>query len=539
MDPKQEPPAQEAPSTGGWGMWGSVAAAMPSWDTIVDTVKKQTDVVANVLERDISEFISVVAPSDPGATAMSAEESVSDGPATSKNTSIMTNSAADPDMNTNSPTQHQQQQQEDGEPIESWRLDPDTGVLHAENTRYKETDNDAISPKVNQVVESTVAKLGALVDSADNLLDQAETFLEKVDVSETVHKIEALADKAEDFLESVEKGVWGFMSSAISMIPSATGAASKTVPNKSSIIFDRRTATILSLRHAESTYILDPSKPTSTATSELDLAQRYTEYKNRFDITHYSGQIARIFEDDHEVRALLTKIVPSKVNYDEFWMRYFFRVSEVDREEEARKRLMNDADLNEEEFAWDDDSSDEEKDESTTADVQNPPSTQPEAERVTQPETPKQNAPAKHRTLDAATPTPINTENLTPASSANTELSSTRVQPISKEDEIAALLAETSVTPTDGEQSPTRFANETVETLRKSTDASSVGPVASGSDTSYDILSEKAGVASDATSDSGRVSALEIAEKPIKKKPATADGSGGEEEEPADWDTWE
>ncbi|KAJ3254272.1 BSD domain-containing protein 1 [Chytriomyces hyalinus] len=534
MDPKQEPPAQEAPSTGGWGMWGSVAAAMPSWDTIVDTVKKQTDVVANVLERDISEFISVVAPSDPGATAIGAEESVSDGAPASKNMSIVTNSSTDTDMNAISSTQ-QQQQQEDGDPIESWRLDPDTGVLHAENTRYKETDNDAISPKVNQVVESTVAKLGALVDSADNLLDQAETFLEKVDVSDTVHKIEALADKAEDFLESVEKGVWGFMSSAISMIPSATGTSSKTVPNKSSIIFDRRTATILSLRHAESTYILDPSKPTSTATSELDLAQRYNEYKNRFDITHYSGQIARIFEDDHEVRALLTKIVPRKVNYDEFWMRYFFRVSEVDREEEARKRLMNDADLNEEEFAWDDDSSDEEKDENTATDS----TTQPGPEKAPQPETPKQNAPAKNQSLDATTPSPIVTENLTPASSAKAELSSTRVQPISKEDEIAALLAETSVTPTDGDESPTRFANEAVETLRKSTDASSVGPVASGSDTSYDILSEKAGVASDATSDSGRVSASENPEKPIKKKPAAADGSGGEDEEPADWDTWE
>jgi hypothetical protein len=33
--------------------------------------------------------------------------------------------------------------------------------------------------------------------------------------------------------------------------------------------------------------------------------------------------------------------VPGEVPYDEFWMRYFFKIAEVEREEETRKRLMS------------------------------------------------------------------------------------------------------------------------------------------------------------------------------------------------------
>ncbi|KAJ3068241.1 BSD domain-containing protein 1 [Podochytrium sp. JEL0797] len=261
------PAASEQATTGssGWG-WG----AIPSWDSLVDTVKKQTDVVAAVLERDLGEFVSVVAP----------------GP--------------------------------------------------TEDTPSSIADEAPLSAA--PAAAAAIANIDALVDRAEGLL----------------HNAEHLADKAEDFLESVENNVWSFVSSAI------MGVKQKPSTPKQNIIFDRKTATILAMRHNESTYTLDPSiLPASPSTAESDLAQRFRNFADKFEISIYSTQIARLLDEDEKVRSIMAKCVPSSTTYDEFWTRYFFRVQEVDREEEARRNLLSDASLNEDEINWDDDSDSE------------------------------------------------------------------------------------------------------------------------------------------------------------------------------------
>ncbi|KAJ3031651.1 UNVERIFIED_CONTAM: BSD domain-containing protein 1 [Siphonaria sp. JEL0065] len=355
-------------SASGWG-WGSI----PSWDSIVDTVKKQvgqymlneccvyklnrntqTDVVANVLERDITEFISVVAPS------------------TNPSDSVEDLSMAELDIASNNhASQH----------VYEPTYDPDSGMILnvSSQTDYENVDptnnNNDLLASTPDVVEETVAKIEALVDRAEDFIHQhvdvsntVHKLVESVNSSETVHKIEEFADTAEDFLESVENGVWNFMSNAISMVPTNLGiggGGAKAVVPKANIIFDRKTATILALRRDAATYTSDPSAlPTSTSpsTSEKELSERYTAFKASFEISTFSAKIARLLDEDSEVRGLMTKIVPSSISYEEFWTRYFFRVQEVDREEEARKKLISNADLNEEEIGWSDESSEEEQD---------------------------------------------------------------------------------------------------------------------------------------------------------------------------------
>ncbi|KAJ3339188.1 BSD domain-containing protein 1 [Entophlyctis luteolus] len=344
-------------SFGGWG-W---TTAMPSlsWNSIVDTVKKQTDVVANVLERDITEFITIVAPSN-ADTANDSSTSV-EGPS------------------------------------ESLVIDPETGIVVSDGgygassagetvlatvpaeAFTRSSDDPLTTPTVAaavdhaSVVTDTVARLEALVDRAEGLIDSGvgsvAKMVERVDVAHTVERIENLADRAEDFLESVETGMWNFMSSAISnatsLIPTdlgmRSGSSGTAKGMKSNIIFDRKTATIISLRHSESTYLEDPANiHSSSPFAKLEQAKRYVVFKDAFEISLYSTEIARLFDDDIEMRGILTKLVPSSLTYDEFWLRYFFQISEVEREEEARKKLMNDAEQNAEEFDWDNDSSEEE-----------------------------------------------------------------------------------------------------------------------------------------------------------------------------------
>ncbi|KAI8619336.1 hypothetical protein BC830DRAFT_1165461 [Chytriomyces sp. MP71] len=540
----------ETPSSSGDGNgWGFSHWGAASWvEGLVDTVKKQTENVAIVLERDISEFISVVVPSDSQAldevgTVDDIVEAMHDQPPT--------------DM----PAPKSQQPPSSDKPIESWRFDDATGTLHAESFHSKQTDNDLIAPRVTRAVESALTNVRKVVTSADHLLGVAEGYLEKVDLGETVDKMEALADRAEDFLESVETQVWEFFGTAISSVSASSGAglakgalgaiggalegvvgagaafsgvggsAQVRVP-PANIIFDRRTATILALRHAESTYIADPSALTSTVPSERDFTHRYTDYKSQFDISNYAGQISRIFEDDAEVRALLTKVVPAVVSYDEFWMRYFFRVSEVDREEEARKRLMNekdqDADMNEEEFAWDDDSSDEEHENTVASGSQKQEATptplSTSAAAAAAPSSPSK-TPSKPATpsatlektpIPAATMSSLKTPVASVATTESPQASKAKVvAPLATDDEVAALLAETSVSPPPTSEDPVAALP-----TRRSTDAAT----ASGSDGSYDV------VTSEGASSESEVAVVSAAKKEQGEKP---------EEETAEWDTWE
>ncbi|KAJ3130308.1 BSD domain-containing protein 1 [Physocladia obscura] len=309
---------------------------------------QQTEAVANLAfamltfeyYRDINEFITIVPPS----------EGDEQPPQMNENDAILSTST---------------------------EVDPDTGVVH---TAVSSSTADSV------VIANISTAVGDFVDRAEDFLDNVNVskIVDKVNVSkivdsvavaQTVEKIELLADKAEDFLESVETGVWNFMSNAIStassMIPTniisgSTGKKSSSVP-KGSIIFDRKTATVITLRHAESTYLDDPSQifPSANAssTAEKDQIQRFFAFKENFEISAYKVQISRLFDDDIEIRGLLAKLVPSAISYDEFWLRYFFKISEVDREEEMRKKLMNDADLNNEEFDWDATSEEEKEDE--------------------------------------------------------------------------------------------------------------------------------------------------------------------------------
>ncbi|ORY38647.1 hypothetical protein BCR33DRAFT_720657 [Rhizoclosmatium globosum] len=348
-----EPVESSNNSSSGWG-WGS----MPSWNSIVDTVKKQTDVVATVLERDISEFITVVAPpTNPSSSQTDLTEDPSFPPST-----------------------------RDYEPV----FDPTTGMLlnAQEEGNTKETshnDQDPLNPisptshQVSNLVETAITKLDTLVDQAEDFLEHVDVsnrvhkIVDSVNVAETVQQIENIADKAEDFLESVETGVWNFLGSAMSKVSldvmslggTSTGVAKQ---GKANIIFDRKTATILALRHNAETFTVNPTLlPSNASPAMKDVAEQYIAFATAFEISVYSTQIARLLDEDAEVRTLMSKIVPSTVSYEEFWTRYFFRVQQVDREEEARKKLMNDATLTEEEVGWGDDSDEDEIEEQEPA----------------------------------------------------------------------------------------------------------------------------------------------------------------------------
>ncbi|TKA77899.1 hypothetical protein B0A55_03343 [Friedmanniomyces simplex] len=101
----------------------------------------------------------------------------------------------------------------------------------------------------------------------------------------------------------------------------------------------------------------------STASSFTEDPQgpQWDDWKNSFDIEGKTEDIAHDLDKYEELRRAMEKLVPEKVEYKVFWLRYYFLRKAIEEEEKRRKEVLKGAAAApaEEDVAWDDDDEDE------------------------------------------------------------------------------------------------------------------------------------------------------------------------------------
>ncbi|TKA21778.1 hypothetical protein B0A50_08699 [Salinomyces thailandicus] len=109
---------------------------------------------------------------------------------------------------------------------------------------------------------------------------------------------------------------------------------------------------------------------TSAATFTEDSAgAEWEAWKESFDIEKQTEAIAQDLERYDELRRAMEKLVPEKVEYKVFWLRYYFLRKAVEEEERRRKEVLKGATAGtEEEVGWgdEDDEDDGDGDENTS-----------------------------------------------------------------------------------------------------------------------------------------------------------------------------
>jgi len=118
--------------------------------------------------------------------------------------------------------------------------------------------------------------------------------------------------------------------------------------------------------------------------------EQWAEWEKGFDVDKQTEAIARDLDKFEDLRRAMEKLVPEKVEYRPFWVRYYFIRKSIDEEEKKRKEILkgmfsaqepfnpdlftdNSTDAaadNDEDVAWDDDD-DEEEQEAKTSTPQN------------------------------------------------------------------------------------------------------------------------------------------------------------------------
>ncbi|KAK4994076.1 hypothetical protein LTR66_005823 [Elasticomyces elasticus] len=93
----------------------------------------------------------------------------------------------------------------------------------------------------------------------------------------------------------------------------------------------------------------------------------YAPFAQTFDVERETDAIARDLDKFEELRRAMEKLVPERVDYALFWKRYYFLRKVVETEEERRREVLRGAAADtEEEVAWDDDDDDDDDDDTAT-----------------------------------------------------------------------------------------------------------------------------------------------------------------------------
>ncbi|KAK3825039.1 MAG: hypothetical protein J3Q66DRAFT_396066 [Benniella sp.] len=193
---------------------------------------------------------------------------------------------------------------------------------------------------------------------AEKRLGDADLFLKN-----TTETLKTNGLLAEQYVNKLGAGMANFLNNAV--VVSAPEEKENASRSKK-MIFDRKAATLEKLRTDPDTYTVDPM--TTIADNDIVRLERYKYFLQTFNVAEYQQRISRMLNEYPEVKTLMRKLVPAEVADEElFWLRYYYRLFEIEEEEKRRKKLVQEAgvDLAEEDFTWDDNDDDDQEGEAS------------------------------------------------------------------------------------------------------------------------------------------------------------------------------
>ncbi len=261
--------------------------------------------------------------------------------------------------------------------------------------------NRTRSLSLNQTPESSNRAPEAPTDStperstkehSDNeALRESESLVSrfKAEAAKRLKDIEKAEDAADEALLKFGTNIRNFLRDAVSIAPPTED---KDDNGNSKVLFESKDAegkrVIHSTRFDAQLHAIHSSLDSFTRDP---VSQEYEKWKDSFNVDERTERISEDLDKYEELRRAMENLVPEKVEYGEFWKRYYFPRMVVETEEQRRRDLLKgkapvfttqshackeplangsgaaNRDAEEEQIAWDEDSDDE-----TTQSTPNP-----------------------------------------------------------------------------------------------------------------------------------------------------------------------
>lgn len=183
-------------------------------------------------------------------------------------------------------------------------------------------------------------------ESADKKRSESEALLEseglisrfRSEAAKRLKDIEKAEDAADEALLKFGTNIRNFLRDAVAIAPPGEDKdedgndkilfESKDQDGKRVIHTTRFDAQLHAIHSAPERFTKDPISP------------EYDKWKAEFDVEKKTDEIAKDLEKYSELKRAMEKLVPERVEYADFWTRYYFLRMVVEMEEQRRRELL-------------------------------------------------------------------------------------------------------------------------------------------------------------------------------------------------------
>ena len=166
----------------------------------------------------------------------------------------------------------------------------------------------------------------------------------KSEAAKRLKDIEKAEDAADEALYKFGTNVRNFLRDAVTVVPPSGKSSTDDLLNNnpsSTVIFESKDAEGKRVLHTTrfdaqlhaihsniDTFLKDPD------------SERFPDWAAEFDIEKQTETIAKDLEKYEELKQAMERLVPEKVEYGQFWKRYYFLRHVIETEEKRRKELL-------------------------------------------------------------------------------------------------------------------------------------------------------------------------------------------------------
>lgn len=150
--------------------------------------------------------------------------------------------------------------------------------------------------------------------------------------------IEKAEDAADEALLKFGTNIRNFLKDAVTIAPPAEGEEGN---DPSKVLFESKDSegkrVIHTTRFDAQLHVIHSSLDSF---SKDPVSPEWEKWKNEFDVEQKTDAIAKDLEKYEELRRAMEKLVPERVEYKEFWGRYYFLRHVIESEEQKRREML-------------------------------------------------------------------------------------------------------------------------------------------------------------------------------------------------------
>ncbi|KAL4739626.1 hypothetical protein BDV11DRAFT_187316 [Aspergillus similis] len=225
-------------------------------------------------------------------------------------------------------------------------------------TTERGTTDGSLTPTESCAAGDPSSKTEQQQNGSDKKAAAGESFLArfKTEAARRLKELEKAEEAADEAILRFGKNITQRLREAVTIVPPEEESGSD-----SKILFESKDAEGKRVIHATRFEAqLHVIHTTLDSFLKDPVSGEWPAFQRSFSIDDKTSAIAADLEKYPELRVAMEKLVPEKVQYADFWSRYYFLRLVIETEEQKRKDILKGASVEEEEeVGWDDDSDDD------------------------------------------------------------------------------------------------------------------------------------------------------------------------------------